>query len=307
MILAAMISLSVLGQRPLPGSTLTLERAKEEALYIVVARVGKTFGVISSPEWGVLLWTELNPSAVLKGEVTGEELNTYPLDIQAHGAERLPKTGDELVFFIKDRREIIMDQRRDIVISKVLPKTEAILTAIRAETVARPLMPERFRPDPGLLPGGGGIGGGGGLGGSRPFTKPEAPPPYQGTKIVPDRKAAGDTLKLQNEFAAAMSRADPQPEDRRAHFSWLDKDECIRRYRVLRLGWYGSVIGWEPRPGGGWLVKIAIHPWLHSMRFRHGLFDSVEETYEFVGGRVRLIHSNAATARPGNRIFPAAL
>jgi hypothetical protein len=302
MILTTMLGLTALGQVLLPGSGVPLERAKEEAGLIVVATVGKTGDRLAVPGRAFLLWAELKPSAVLKGEVTAEELNSHPLALKALGAERLPKTGDELVFFL-----------RDFVITKVLPKTEAVLAAIKAPTVPRPPGPERGGPDHGLMLGGGNIGGGN-LGGdiapgapARVIIPPEAPPSYRGTMIVPDPKAEGETLKLQNEFAAAMSRADPEPEERRAHFSWLDENECIRRYRVARLGWYGGVIGWKPRPDGGWLVTVAIRPWLYSMQLKTVLFDSVEETYEFVGGRVRLIGSNAAIPKPGNQVFPGIL
>lgn len=66
-------------------------------------------------------------------------------------------------------------------------------------------------------------------------------------------------LKLQEEFAAAMARADPDPEDRRAYFAWIDKNEYARRKYAHRVGWYGGVIGCEPRPGGGWIVRIVIN------------------------------------------------
>jgi hypothetical protein len=111
-------------------------------------------------------------------------------------------------------------------------------------------------------------------------------------------------LRVQNEFAAAMSRDDPKPEDREAHFSWLDRNEYVRRYDVRRIGWYGAVLSCEPRSGGGWLVKVVIRPWLYSSWLKTALSDSVEETYEFVEGRVHLVGSNAAIAKPGQQGFP---
>ena len=305
MILTTVLSLAVMGQGPLPGSKLTLEQAKQEAGFIVVAEVGKTGDRLVLPEMSFLMWTELKPSAVLKGEVTGEELNRHPLAIRALGIERLPKTGDELVFFIRDGSD-------DFSIAKILPKTEEALTAIKAAMPPTRVDTEKGRLDQKLNPVGGDGLGGGGLGGGMPilkptFLKPAPPPPYRGTKIVPDPKAEGDMLKLQNEFAAAMSRSNPGPEGRRAHFDWLDKNECVRRYRVLRIGWYGGVTGCEPRPGGGWLVKVVIRPWLHSMGIRHNyVLDTVEETYEFVGGGIRLLASDAAEAKPALQHFPVA-
>lgn len=277
----AVLSLTLLGQGEFPGSRLSLERAKDEARFIVVAEVGKTGDCLNSPDRSILIWAELKPSAMLKGAVTGEELNKHPLAILALGNETLPKTGDELVFFIGDRN-------RDFNISKVLPKTKAILAAVKAETPPSRPRQEKGDPDQGSIPDGGG----------HPVIKPDAPPAYRGTKIVPEPKAVDDMLKLQNEFAAAMSRADPKPEDRRAHFAWLDKNECVRRYGVSQIGWYGAVSGCEPRPGGGWSVKVVIRPWLYSMSLKTLVVDSVEETYEFVRGRVRLVKSNAAQAKP---------
>jgi hypothetical protein len=196
-----------------------------------------------------------------------------------------------------------------------LRKTEANLAAIEAA------MPEPRTEAVELHPGGGigrigGVGGGnlgGGLGGGglgigvSPL-KPAPPPSYRGTKIVPDKEATGDMLKVQDEFAAAMSRDDPKSEARQAHFSWLDRNEYVRRYDVRRIGWYGNVLGCEPRPDGGWLVKVVIRPWLHPMVYLRFSFvlDSVEETYEFVGGRVRLVETNAAVANSSQQVFPPA-
>src|SRR4051794_3250606 len=72
------------GQEALPGSTLSLPRAKTEAHFIVVARVGKTGDILPIPvdRGSTLMWTELKPSAVLKGEICEEELNRLPLSIQ---------------------------------------------------------------------------------------------------------------------------------------------------------------------------------------------------------------------------------
>ena len=321
MILTAALMI-VLGQDPLPGSGLGLEEARAEARFIVVAEVGKTSDRVRIHPAGVsfCMWTELKPSAVLKGEVTGEELNRHPLAMYAKGAERLPGTGDELIFFLADAGWDFVN------ITKILPKTEANLAAIRSKT------PPLARSEPGesgqdLHPIGGstgGIGGGIGVGGVGATTglgsggigggfsshelrggfltvpEPERPP-YQGTKIVPNSVATGEALKLQQEFAAAMSRADPVPEGRRAHFAWLDKDEHVRRYRVARVGWYGGILSADPRPGGGWIVRIVIRPWLHP--FGGSLSDCVEETYDYVGGRLHLTRSDAAVAKPNLQKF----
>lgn len=304
------VLLTVLGQAPLPGSGLSLEQAKVEARFIVVAEVGKTGDRITAPHMSCYMWTELKPSAALKGKVTGEELNRNPLSLLARGEERLPRTGDELLFFVGDTR-------REFVITKVLPKTEANLAAIRSKT------PPLAKPEPGasghgLSPfsspsggigggfaggglGGGGLGGGGLDNGVLAEPEPESRP-YRGTKIVPNPEATGEALKLQEKFAAAMARADPVPEGRRAHFAWLDENEYVRRFRMTRMGWYGGIKSVEPRPGGGWVVRIVIRPWLY-IPFRGTMPDNVEETYDYVGGRLHMTQSDAADAKPNLQRF----
>jgi hypothetical protein len=116
-------------------------------------------------------------------------------------------------------------------------------------------------------------------------------------------------LKVQNEFAAAMSRDDPRSEDRIAHFAWLDKNEYVRRYGVQRIGWHGGILRCESRPGGGWLITVSITPSLVSSGGIRcaAVFDKVEETYEFVGDQVHLVKTKAAVARPDRQVFPVAL
>jgi hypothetical protein len=312
-------------QEALPGSDLGLARAKHDARYIVVAKVGKTGDVFRAPTWGgsVLMWTELKPSATLKGEIGEEELNKLPLAIRIEGTERFPMSGEEFVFFIGG-------PGRSGVITKVMAKTGENLAAIAAapEPPAEPPQPYSGGGGTGGVGGGGrnvvlgnrggGLGGGleggnlvggigGGLGGSASPPKPEPPPAYRGTKIVPAQGVTSELLKVQNEFAAMMARDDPNPKDRKSHFAWLDRNEIIRRYDVRRIGWYGGVLGCAPRPGGGWLVKVAIRPWLYTMTFRHSyVVDTVEETYEFVGDRAHLVESNAAIAKPELQVFPCA-
>src|SRR5262249_27589998 len=155
------------------------------------AEVGKTGDVLHVPGYSVMMWTELKPSAVLKGAVNEEELNRLPLAIKVQGNERLPKRGEAFVCFIGDRRG-------NGHITKLLPRTEATLAAI---------------------------------------------------------EAAGDLREIQNAFAAAMAREDPNSAERAAHFAWLDQNEYVRRYGVRRIGWYGGVLDCAPRPGGGWRVR----------------------------------------------------
>jgi hypothetical protein len=225
---------------------------------------------------------------------------------------------------IMDRPAVIGGPGGSGVITKVMAKTEETLAAINAAPPEPPA--ERVDLDSGggdigglggggrtvvprnrgRGPGGGNLGGGsgGGFGGAVSALKPEPPPSYRGTKIVPTQGVTGDLLKVQNEFAAVMARDDPDPEDRKSHFAWLDKNEYVRRYDVPRIGWYGGVLGYEPRPGGGWFVKVVIRPWLYSMSLKTLLTDSVEETHEFAEGRLHLVESNAAIAKPGCQVFP---
>jgi|GEM_PF-5460876 len=305
MLQITVLGLAVCSQIALPGVYLPVQRAQEEAYHIVVAEVGKTSDRLNS---SILMWTELKPSVVLKGKVSGEELNTHPLSVRAEPVERLPKTGEELIVFLGHESD-------GYPIIKMMPKTEANLKDVKAA-----IRNDRSGTGQGTLGlssrSGGGIGGGtvgGGIGGGlgraeRPRFVPAPHPSYQGTKIYPEPKATGESLKVQKEFAAVMARDNPKAQGREAHFAWLEKNEYVRRFDVRQIGWTGSVLDCTPRPEGGWVVKVTIHPWLSSRRLRHTLMgDSVQETWEFVGGQVRLLETNAATIRPDRQIFPVAL
>ncbi|APW61947.1 hypothetical protein [Paludisphaera borealis] len=291
------------GQDALPGSRLSIGRAKEEASFIVVAEVAETGGVVDAGKADdvsgpIMMWTELKPSAVLKGKVSAEELNRRPLQICLRGKERFPKTGEEFIVFIGDASSTAP-------ITKILSKTKENLAAIEAAKPELQTGAADLRSEGGGL-GGGGLGGGLGRAGSP--LKPATPPSYQGTSIVPDKDATGDGLEVQKTFAVAMARDDPRSEEREAHFTWLDRNAYVRHYDVRRVGWRGHVLGCDSRPGGGWLVKVAVTPELRpqfSMRFCFVL-DTVEETYEFVGDRVRMVESNAAIAKPDRHFFPIA-
>jgi hypothetical protein len=287
MITATVLSLTFLGQFALPGSGLSLEQAKEEARFIVVAEVGNTSGRLGSDKLSFLTWTELKLSAVLKGEVTEEDLNKHPLVIRAVGEEKLPQSGDELIFFVGD----------EFSIRKILPKTVENLEAIKAVTSPPPVSSDQGRYGRTVI-----------LGGKLKKREPHRTPPYQGTTIVPEQGAKGEMRLVQGEFAALMKRYDPRPEDRWSHFSWLDKNEFVRRYGVSQIGWWGSVSGIEPQPGGGWLVKVTIRPWLDPRDYLRFSFvnDTVEEIYDFNGDRIRLVKSDAAEAKPTLQYFPVA-
>src|SRR5206468_1999610 len=123
-ILEAIGSLIVLGQVLLPGSALSLEQAKQEAHSIVVAEVINTGDLLGAPEASMLTWTGLKPSVFVKGPASEKELNRLPLSVIAQGKERLPRVGDEFIFFIGN------DQGR-APITKVLPNTAENLAAIR--------------------------------------------------------------------------------------------------------------------------------------------------------------------------------
>ena len=284
------LSLTFLGQVAWPGGGLSLEQAKEEARSIVVAEVGKTGGRLETDVVSVLLWTELKLSAVLKGEVTEKVLNDHPLSIRAEGRERLPRSGDELIFFVGDLRH-------EFSISKIVPNTAENLDAIKAVTSPPPVKSGPGRYGPTVF-----------LGSAVKKLEPHRTPPFQGTTIVPEKGTKGEMLSVQNEFAALMKRYDPRPEDRWAHFAWLDQNEFARRHGASQIGWWGSISGIEPRPGGGWLVKVTMRPWLDTreyVRFSY-VNDAVEETYEFTGDRIRLMKSDAAEAKPTLQYFPVA-
>jgi hypothetical protein len=76
---------------------------------------------------------------------------------------------------------------------------------------------------------------------------------------------------------------------------------------VRQVGWRGAVTACQARPGGGWVITASVRPWLVAKGLRHSyVLDSVEETYEFVAGRVRLLESDATTAKPRLQAFPPA-
>lgn len=102
MLLTTVVSLAILGQRPLPGGSLPLEEAKEQAHSIFVAEVGRTGDRLAVSNRSIQMWTELKPLVLLKGKVTGDELNTHPLVLQAWGSERFPEPGEVLIFFLGD-------------------------------------------------------------------------------------------------------------------------------------------------------------------------------------------------------------
>lgn len=266
------------GQDALPGSMVSLWRAKQEARFIVSAEVVRTANVLRAggeAAMGYILWTELKLSAVLKGEIDEGELNRRPLWIEIRANERIPKAGEEVFVFVGDARS-------NAPITKMLWKTEENLAAIEAaKPEPRPSAAE-LRPH-GI---GGGLGGGGSGSGDlngetfndgsirtdapvKPATLP-AHVVSVGMSIAPDKKAEGAELVVQEAFAAAMARVEPKSKEREDHFAWLDRNDFARHYAVQRAGWYGRIQACDPRPGGGWLIKAALSPRLHpgfGMRF----------------------------------------
>ncbi len=286
MLLIALLGSIAASQALLPGSTLDLDQAKQEAHTIAVASVGKIGDVLGGSGRSIQTWTELRPSAMLKGEMSTEELNRLPLSVCAQERERLPRTGEEFIFFIGNE-----ESRSPI--TKVLANTAENLEAIRT---ARPSRRAHL---------GGGIGGG--LGGSLSMLRPtELAPVDRGTRILPDPHAQEPARAAQHEFAAVLSRADPKPADRQAHFAWVFRNETARRYGVSQVGWWGTITKAQPRPEGGWLLRVSVRPWLQGS-LRHTLvLDTVEETYEFSGGKIRLVGSDAGIEKPKLQRFPVA-
>ncbi|AGA30267.1 hypothetical protein [Singulisphaera acidiphila] len=114
----------------------------------------------------------------------------------------------------------------------------------------------------------------------------------RGTKIVPDANAEGELLAVQKDFAAAMTKGDPQPPNRTDHFRWLNNSEAFKQDNGRVIGWYGAVVDTKRTPEGSWLIQIVIRPWIQHTS-RGILIDKVLETYEFSNGQIKLIESDA--------------
>lgn len=293
------LTFALLGQADLPGSGLSIAQAKEEASYIVVAEVVKldsTFG----KEFNYVMWIGLKPTSFLKGKLDEGTLNRLPLGCRAEKPERLPKVGEELIFFVG----------KNYFTSKILPKTADNLAAIES---AQPVHHFDTRWAGGISP----VHYLGPTPGNEPREwKPATPRPFEGTKFYPSRDPKDpkherllfedEMLVVERAFTDALSRNGPQPEGRRAHFDWLEANEVYRRYYGQRIGWIGTVVSIEERPEGGWIVKVNMRPLVFACYLRFtDVGDSVQETYEFVDGHARLIGSDAATARPGFQHFPS--
>lgn len=129
-------------------------------------------------------------------------------------------------------------------------------------------------------------------------------PDDRGTTIVPDPKATGDMLQLQQAFAAALAAQDTRPAERRNHFAWLENTDAFKKKLVHFTGWYGGIIEVEKQPTGRVFVKIHISPWLYSDTLKTLQYDYVEETYEFFRGKVRLVDSDANVAKLEKQGYP---
>jgi hypothetical protein len=125
----------------------------------------------------------------------------------AEGAERLPRTGDDRIFFIND----------DYGITKVMPDTADTRAAVRS---AKPVHGAgRGAVGVGGAVFGGNLGGGTGSFGSGVHAAgkdPERDVSDRGTRINVDPKAEGASREAQTAFAAAMARSDPAPAARGA-------------------------------------------------------------------------------------------
>lgn len=130
MILTMALSLTLLGQVVLPGSTMSLQEAQAKARIIVVAELNPFGGALGS---GGKLWyaLELKHSAVLKGEVAKE--TPMRAGGSASGSEVIPEMDQEYIFFIDYR----LDHPTVLDILKVLPKTQENVASVMEEIKAK--------------------------------------------------------------------------------------------------------------------------------------------------------------------------
>jgi hypothetical protein len=120
MILATVLSLSILGQDVLPGSKLSLEQAQEKAQIIVVAELSKAEIILGLGAVSYMGGIELTPSTNLKGKP--KEGNK--LTVAASGYEVLPEKGQEHIYFIEEYEGYFT-------VVKMLSKTELNILAVR--------------------------------------------------------------------------------------------------------------------------------------------------------------------------------
>jgi hypothetical protein len=127
MILATILSLTVLGQVVLPGNDLDVEKAQEKAHVIAVGKIsqmGSIFGV-GAASFGSF---ELEQSEVLKGMI--EEKVMKQLGYVATGHEVSPKQGEEYVVFIERYKD-------HVTVIKMLPGTKENVTATKEAIKAK--------------------------------------------------------------------------------------------------------------------------------------------------------------------------
>jgi hypothetical protein len=107
----------------------------------------------------------------------------------------------------------------------------------------------------------------------------------RGTTLRPAKSAAGDNLKLQQEFVALFNKLAPVPDARTAYFSWLDTPEFGLR------GWHGEVLMLEETDDGH-LFKVRISPYLVSTR--GNVTDTTDyfiEIYHYTGDQLTYVGS----------------
>ncbi len=128
MIKVTVLSLTILGQVVLPGSKSSLEEAQEKAQIIVVGEFLKHGDILGSGPHSLVAGIELKPSVTLKGKPKDGELKK--MTTAASGYEVIPEQGKEYIYFIEE-------YKGHLTISKMLPKTEANIEAVKKEIKAR--------------------------------------------------------------------------------------------------------------------------------------------------------------------------
>jgi hypothetical protein len=122
MFLPMALSLSLLGQDKLPGSDRSLDQAMEKARIIVVAELESYTLVHGAGASAVMAGAKFKSAEVLKGRLEDGEMTN--LAIMAIGSERLPRKGEECIYFLDD-----FANRLKAV--KMLPKTKQNLEAVK--------------------------------------------------------------------------------------------------------------------------------------------------------------------------------
>jgi hypothetical protein len=119
----------------------------------------------------------------------------------------------------------------------------------------------------------------------------QGPPPvpeYKGSYLQIDRRVKGDLRAFEERFAAMFLHQDPQPESRKAHFSWIPFSPALHQ-----IGWGGAITDAQVLADQSVVVTIKIQPWLFSNSRASIISDFVREKYLVSEGKFVLLDTDS--------------